>query len=43
MTTRFAAVLDTAGWEQALDSGVDPAPTGLLPSAAAALEVTGMS
>ena len=24
-------------------SGVDPAPTGLLPSAAAALEVTGMS
>ena len=43
LQSRFAAVLDTAEWEQALDSGVDPAPTGLLPSAAAALEVTGMS
>ena len=28
----------TAEWEQSLDSGVDHAPTGLLPSAAAALE-----
>jgi nicotinamidase-related amidase len=43
LQSRFAAVLDTTEWEQALDSGVDPAPTGLLPSAAAALEVTGMS
>ena len=38
LQSRFAAVLDTAEWEQALDGGVAPAPTGLLPSAAAALE-----
>ena len=36
LQSRFAAVLDTAEWERARDSGVAPAPTGLLPSAAAA-------
>lgn len=41
LQSRFAAVLSTADWEKAVESGVDPAPTGLLPSAAAALE--GMS
>ena len=38
LQSRFAAVVDTAEWLAALDSGVDPAPTGLLPSAAAALD-----
>ena len=37
LQSRFAAVLSTTEWEQALDSGADH-PTGLLPSAAAALE-----
>jgi nicotinamidase-related amidase len=40
LQSRFAAVLDTAEWERSLDDGVAHAPTGLLPSAAAALEVT---
>ena len=43
LQSRFAAVLDTADWEQSLDSGVDHTPTGLLPSATAALEATEMS
>ena len=38
LQSRFAAVLSTAEWERSLDSGTDHAPTGLLPSAAAALE-----
>ncbi len=40
LQSRFAAVLDTAEWEQSLDSGTRHTPTGLLPSAAAALEAT---
>ena len=40
LQSRFAAVLDTAEWERSLDTGTLHAPTGLLPSAAAALEVT---
>jgi nicotinamidase-related amidase len=43
LQSRFAAVLDTLTWEQVLDSGADPAPTGLLPSASAALEVIATS
>lgn len=43
LQSRFAAVLDTREWEEVLRSGADPAPTGLLPSAAAALEASGMS
>ncbi|MDP9460063.1 MAG: cysteine hydrolase, partial [Actinomycetota bacterium] len=38
LQSRFAAVLNTAEWEKSLDSGVESGPTGLLPSAAAALE-----
>ena len=40
LQSRFAAVLDTAEWGQALDGGQTPVPTGLLPSAAAALQAT---
>lgn len=43
LQSRFAAVLDTAQWVESLDSGVDAAPTGLLPSAAAALETAAAS
>ena len=43
LQSRFAAVMTTSAWEASLDSGVDHAPTGLLPSAAAALEASGMS
>ena len=43
LQSRFAAVLDTAEWERSLDDGVASAPTGLLPSAAAALEAAEMS
>lgn len=38
LQSRFAAVLDTSQWLESLDTGVDAGPTGLLPSAAAALE-----
>ena len=41
LQSRFAAVLETAEWEQSLDGGVAHTPTGLLPSAAAALEASG--
>ena len=43
LQSRFAAVLDTDDWVRSLDGGEQHAPTGLLPSAAAALEPTGMS
>ena len=43
LQSRFAAVLDTGEWERSLDSGAEHAPTGLLPSAAAALEGAEMS
>lgn len=40
LQSRFAAVLETAEWERSLDSGTGREPTGLLASAAAALEAT---
>ncbi|SEM05850.1 Nicotinamidase-related amidase [Blastococcus sp. DSM 46786] len=39
LQSRFAGVLSTDGWVAALDGGSRPAPTGLLASAAAALEM----
>ena len=43
LQSRFAAVPETAEWVRSLDSGVVHSPTGLLPSAAAALETSGTS